>query len=314
MNSRRRNRPRRSRRATAQREIKDLSRRIDLVASNQLIEVRCPIVPPDVSPNTTVTRLCPIYFVKGPDGAGVKNSWHFGNSASPSVCYTEVSNNNYDSSSFPGQLKDASNKKFILGCNLNQCAKILSSKLHRSGVKSNPSGFEPDDSLDLFTHIKVIKLSVWGPIGDENLPGFPIQATLRKIVGEIGSTNYSSFGNKTVTAVGTKTVRAHLAISDPSPKFIPLTLGTTGSHKKDVFTITVGWNVPRGGTTIDKNLIDGDILAVVHLTLSGYCSADTDDSAKETLKDRSDLDSISSSIENLSIRERKPTGKRKTGY
>jgi len=288
MNSGRRGRRTRRRTGLTAQIARQNSKAITRLAEGQPYEVRCPLNPPPVPTVTTVTRTVEMVVIKGPSGAGAKNKIVYGNAATPCVLYLEVTNSNY-----PGTT--GSNKRYEYGFDFENLAKMLASRFSRSAM----TAALPEaniDPRDMFSYLRLDKVCLWGPSG-QNQIGFPVQLTVYNVMPTVktGAT-MTIAGEYSARSTGDRFRRARVAISNMGGKFIPIGLNFATATSFDLVQFLLGWNLYGAGTNFDASLMTGDVLAVLHITLTGQCGRDVASMLAS-------VDEASSSIEELRIND-----------
>lgn len=280
-------RGRRTRRRTGQTAqiTRQNSKAITRIAEGQPYEVRCSLNPPPVSTVTTVTRTVELVVIKGNSGSGASNSFVYGNAATPCVLYLSVTNNNAPSG--------AKNSRYEYGLDFENLTKMLASRFTRSasGASAPEAQVTPPD---MFSYIRLDKCSMWGPAG-QNQIGFPIQLTVYNAIPTVKSGNtFTIAGEFSARSTGDRFRRARVSISNMGGKFIPVGSGIVFATGLDLVYFLLGWNLYGAGTNFDTSLLDGDVLAVLHVTLTGQCGRDV-----ASMLTSIDLDSDDTSVEVL---------------
>lgn len=268
-NLRRRTR-RRPVRTTARAEARNALREATRIGEGRPVIVRCPAVPPVIPMFTEVTRTCELLVYKGKTGGGSANTLLYGNAATPSLAYISVTNNNYDPTS-------ASNQRFEWSLDFNDLVNMLESRFHRSASsKTGTDGFSSNSNMHLFSSVRLDKVAIWGPMNTERGVGYPIELAVYNFWLSAGAAaTFLCAGECSARAFGTRTVRAHTAISLPAARFVPLSWDETPSTNPDPIYFVLGQNVPSGGTALDVVFSDGDILFTLHITVTGLARRDT---------------------------------------
>lgn len=287
MNSGRRGRRTRRRTGQTAQIARQNSKAITRLAEGQPYEVRCPLNPPPIPTVTTVTRTVEVVVVKGVAGGSRKNTIIYGNAATPCMLYLEVTNNNYPTG--------GSNKRYEYGFAFEELTKMLASRFSRSATSSSLPEANVDPK-DMFSYIRLDKVSLWGPSG-QNQIGFPVQLTVYNAIPTVKSGNTLTIaGEFSARSTGDRFRRARVAISNLGGKFIPIGTNFATASGFDLVELLLGWNVYGAGTNFDSSLSDGDVLAVLHITLTGQCGRDVSSML-------SSIDRTGSSIEELHLND-----------
>lgn len=265
MNSGRRGRRTRRRPMQTAQVARQNSKAITRIAEGQPYEVRCSLNPPPISTVTTVTRTVELVVIKGASGTGKKNVILYGNASTPCVLYLELTNNNAPAA------KD--NKRYEFGLDFENLTKMLASRFSRSADASGTPEARIDPP-DMFSYLRLDKVCMWGPAG-QNQIGFPVQLTVYNAIPTVKSGNTFTIGGEySARSTGDRFRRARVAISNLGGKFIPVASGIVFATGFDLVQFLLGWNVYGAGTNFGTSLMDGDVLAVLHITLTGQCGRD----------------------------------------
>jgi len=285
MNSGKRGRRTRRRSGQTAQIARANSKAITRIAEGQPFEVRCSLNPPPMATVTTVTRTVELVVIKGASGTSKKNTFIYGNASTPCVLYLEITNNNTP--------KDKSNNRYEYGLDFTNLANFLASRFSRSATAANLPETNVTPS-DMFSYIRLDKVCMWGPAG-QNQIGFPIQLTVYNAIPTVKSGNtFTIAGEYSARSTGDRFRRARVAISNLGGKFIPVASGMDFATGFDLIEFLLGWNVYGAGTNFGPSLMDGDVLAVLHITLTGQCGRDV-----ASMLSSVDADDASTSVEVL---------------
>lgn len=265
MNSGKRGRRTRRRSGQTAQIARQNSKAITRIAEGQPYEVRCPLNPPPIATVTTVTRTVELIVIKGASGTSLKNTFIYGNASTPCVLYLELTNTNAPSGK--------NNSRYEFGLDFENLAKLLASRFSRSATTGNAPEANVTP-IDMFSYLRLDKVCMWGPAG-QNQIGFPIQLTVYNTIPTVKSGNtFTIAGEYSARSTGDRFRRARIAISNLGGKFIPVGSNFTFSTGFDLVQFLLGWNVYGAGTNFGDSLMDGDVLAVLHVTLTGQCGRD----------------------------------------
>lgn len=263
--SRKRNRDGRSRPNTANLHYSKPSPDAKRLAVGRPYLSVCPKLPPKIATITNVTRTVELIVVGTKDRGSQYPEILYGNAGTPCYAKIDVTDNNRST--------EFGNCRFEFGLTYSDLCKMLASRFVRSAVTKT----QPEAQIlanDIFSYVKLERVRAWGPTGAD-LIGFPIQLTVYNLsCNVLKSGTYSVLGVCSERAIGDRANRAAISIDVPSI-FVPVALDFEIAPKMHVVQIVIGWNVYDGGTAYKSIVNDGDILAVLHLTVSAQCGRDT---------------------------------------
>lgn len=227
--------------------------------------IDCPKIPPTLRTVTSVTRTVEVVVVCNQVRAS-SDVLIYGNAATPCFLKVPVRTNNAS-----GQY---SNVRYEFGFTYNHLIRMLSSRFSRSAAAASlpEANIYPND---IFSYIRLDRVRAWGPTGND-IVGFPIQLTVYNSR-PCSKASQKLFVNGICSerAIGDRHNRAAIAITNPAGSFVPVAIEQEIYSQMHVINCVIGWNIYDTGTKgFEYGLQNGDILAVLHITLSGQCGRD----------------------------------------